>query len=84
MEPTILELNKKLTLTAPITINGKQLTEVTLEKLIKRPVMKRIVFLITELNRVMVWGGDTDYEAHKDDSEETLTAKLLEKIAAEY
>jgi len=84
MEPTITDLNKKVTLTAPITVNGKQITEITLEKLILRPVMKRIVFLTSELNRVIIYDGEADFEAHKADSEEVLTAKLLEKIAAEY
>lgn len=84
MEPIILNLNKKLTLTGPITVNGKELTEVTVEKLIKRPVMKRIIFIVTELTKVIVYDGETEFEAHKDDSEADLTAKLLQKIAADY
>jgi predicted amino acid racemase len=83
MEPTITELNKKVTLTNAITVNGKELTEITLKKMILRPVMKRIVFVTEELDRVIVYEGEVAYEAHKADSEATLTAALLAKIAAD-
>lgn len=84
MEPTITELNKTVTLTKEITVEGKKLTEVTLEKVILRPVMKRIVFMTKELNRVIIYDGETEFEAHKDDSEEVLTAKLLAVINSTY
>lgn len=80
MEPTIIELNKKVELTNTITFNGKEITEITLKKMILRPIMKRIVFMTTELDRVIVYEGDVEYEAHKDDSEETLIEALLAKI----
>lgn len=80
MEPTIIELNKKVELTNSITVNGKEITEVTLKKIILRPIMKRIVFMTEELDRVIVYEGETDYEAHKADSEETLIEALLAKI----
>jgi len=84
MEPTITDLNKKVTLTSPITYNGVEITEITLEKVILRPIMKRIVFVTKELNRVVVYDGETEFEAHKNDSEADLTTALLAKIAAEY
>jgi hypothetical protein len=83
MEPTIKELNKKVELTNKITVNGKEISEVTLKKLILRPIMKRIVFMTEELDRVIVYEGEVAYEAHKADSEATLTAALLAKIAAD-
>jgi hypothetical protein len=84
MEPTIIELNKTVALTKEITVEGKKLTEVNLEKIIIRPVIKRIVFITKELNRIIVYDGEVDFEAHKDDSEEVLTAKLLEVIDSTY
>lgn len=84
MEPTIKDLNKKVTLTKAITVNGVELTEITLEKMILRPVVKRIVFLTKELNRVIVYDGETEFEAHKNDSEADLTAALLVKINSTY
>jgi hypothetical protein len=36
-----------------------------------------------ELDRVIVYEGEVAYEAHKADSEATLTAALLAKIAAD-
>lgn len=80
MEPTIIELNKKVELTNAISVNGKEITEVTLRKMILRPIMKRIVFMTEELDRVIVYEGDVEYEAHKADSEETLIEALLAKI----
>lgn len=84
MEPTITDLNKKVALLSPITVNGVEMSEITLEKMILRPVMKRIVFLTNELGRVIVYDGETDFEAHKNDSEADLTAALLAKVEAEY
>lgn len=84
MEPTIKDLNLKKTLLKPITVNGKEITEVNIEKLILRPVLKRIVFLTQELNRVIVFEGETDFEAHKDDSDEILINALLSKIDTDY
>lgn len=83
MEPIITELNKKVTLTKAITVNGKQLTEVTLKKMILRPILKRILFMTEELERVLVYEGESEYEAHKNDSEAVLTAALLAKIDAD-
>lgn len=80
MEPTITELNKKVELTNIITVNGTEITEVTLKKMILRPIMKRIVFLTEEFDRVIVYDGEAEFEAHKDDSEETLIEALLAKI----
>lgn len=83
MEPTIIELNKKVELTNIITVNGTEITEVTLKKMILRPIMKRIVFLTEEFDRVIVYDGEAEFEAHKDDSEETIIEALLAKIDAD-
>ena len=84
MEPTITELNKKVELTNSITVNGKEITEVTLKKMILRPIMKRIVFMTEELDRVIIYDGEVEFEAHKDDSEEILIEALKNKIDSEY
>ena len=84
MEPTITELNKKVELTNKITVNGKEITEVTLKKMILRPIMKRIVFMTEELDRVIIYDGEVEFEAHKDDSEEILIEALKNKIDSEY
>lgn len=84
MEPTITELNKKVELKNKITVNGVEITEVTLKKMILRPIMKRIVFMTEELDRVIVYDGEVEFEAHKDDSEEILIEALKNKIDSEY
>lgn len=84
MGPIISELNQNVTLTAPITLNGATISAVNVERLIKRPIMKRIVFITTELANVIVYGGEIDYELHKDDDVAVLIEKLKEKIAADY
>lgn len=78
--PKITELNQSIILLNPITINGSELKEITLKQIVVRPVMKRIVFMTTELDRVIVYDGEADYEAHKDDSNEFLIEALLVKI----
>lgn len=80
MEPTIIELNKKVELTNPKTVNGVEISEVTLKKMILRPIMKRIVFMTEEFDRVIIYDGESEFEAHKDDSEEILIEALLSKI----
>lgn len=84
MGPIISELNQNVTLTAPITLNGATISAVNVERLIKRPIMKRIVFITTELANVIVYDGEIDYELHKDDDVAVLIEKLKEKIAADY
>lgn len=84
MEPTIKELNTKQTLLNTISINGKDVTEINIKKLIFRPVLKRIVFIVDELDRVIVYEGDTDYNTHKDDTDDTLINVLLTKIDSDY
>lgn len=84
MEPTITNLDKAITLIKAITINGKETTEITLEKMILRPVMKRIVFITKELDRVIAYDGEEDFEAHKNDAEEVLIAQLLKVIDDKY
>lgn len=84
MEPTIKDLNVVKTLKNAITVGGKTITEVNVKKMILRPVLKRIVFMVEELDRVIVYEGETDFEAHKADSDETLMTALLAKIDSDY
>ena len=84
MEPTIKELNVTKTLLNPITFNGQEMTEIEIKKLILRPVIKRIVFLIEKLDRVIVYDGEAEFEAHKEDSDDTLISALLTKIDTDY
>ena len=65
MEPIITELNEKITLLNTINFNGKEMTEITLKKMILRPIMKRIVFMTDEIERIIVFEGESDFESHK-------------------
>ena len=84
MAAIITNLNVAKTLLNPITVNGQTITEVQVNELVIRPVLKRIVFNVSEINRVVVYEGDTDFEAHKNDSQEALLAALLTKIDNDY
>lgn len=84
MEPTFTELNVVKTLTNPITVGGETITEINIKTMVLRPVIKRIVFVTTELDRIIVYEGESDFEAHKADSQETLMTALLAKIDADY
>lgn len=84
MEPITKTIDLKITLLSPIIINNQEITEIQVNLLILRPILKRIVFLTEELNRVIIYEGDKLFEAHKDDSQEILITKLLEVIEATY
>lgn len=84
MEPIFKDIKAKKTLLNPITFNGQTFTEVNVNKLILRPVLQRIVFIVDELDRVIVYEGATDYTTHKDDSEDTLIAALLTTLDTKY
>lgn len=84
MAAIITNLNVAKTLLNPITVNGQTITEIQVSDLIIRPVLKRIVFTVSEINKVIVYEGDTEFEAHKDDSQEALLTALLAKIDNDY
>lgn len=84
MEPIITELNEKITLLNTINFNGKEMTEITLKKIILRPIMKRIVFITDEIERIIVFEGESDFESHKEDSKEVLIEALKNKIDSDY
>ncbi len=84
MEPIITELNEKITLLNTINFNGKEMTEITLKKMILRPIMKRIVFMTDEIERIIVFEGESDFESHKEDSKEVLIEALKNKIDSDY
>jgi hypothetical protein len=84
MEPTITPLDITKTLLHPIIVNGNTISSIHLTKLILRPVLKRIVFAIDQLDRVIVYEGEVAYDAHKNDSQNTLIDALLTKIDTTY
>ena len=83
MEPIITELDVKKTLLNPIAFQGETLSEVSVKRLIIRPVMKRIVVITTEMDRVIVYDGEELFEAHKGDSQEAILDAMLSKIDSE-
>lgn len=84
MGPIITPLDITKTLLHPITVNGQTITEVHLTELVLRPVLKRIVFLTDQLDRVVVYEGETEYDAHKDNTQNQLIDALLIKIDTTY
>lgn len=84
MEPSFLELNTKLNLSKEIIVDGKTHQSLTLKRLIKRPLLKRIVFMTDEMDRVILYEGETDYETHKEDSEQTLISALKSHVETHF
>lgn len=80
MEPIIIDLNIKQVLTNPILLNDNIISEIFLKKMILRPYLQRIVFVTDKLDRVIIYEGEIEFEAHKDDSQELLLTRLLEII----
>lgn len=84
MGPIITNINTEKILLNPIIVNGSTISEIFIKELILRPMLKRIVFTSTELDRTIVYEGDNEYEAHKDDSQNQLIDALLIKIDTTY
>lgn len=84
MGPTITELNQSATLLNTATFNGTDHTGVTINKLIVRPIMQRVVFITDEFDRVIVYDGATEFQAHSGDTTQVLTTALLSKIDTLY
>lgn len=84
MGPIVTEINENKTLTNPIIFNGVTISQIFVKELILRPMLKRIVFTSTELERTIIYDGDVEYETHKDDSQSVLISKLLEVIDTTY
>ena len=84
MELTIIDLNITKTLLNPINVFGESFSAVTINTLILRPYLKRIVFTTSELDNIIVYDGEELFELHKDDSNDTLINILLEKIDNKY
>lgn len=78
------ELKVKRTLLGPALIKRKEVTEINITELIFRPALKKIVFIIEEANRIVIYEGEADFNAHKDDSEELLINKLLQVINTKF
>lgn len=83
-EPTIVTLGIKPTLTNPLLVGGKTVTDVNIQTLIFRPIIKRIVFNTTEFNRVVLYDGDTEYATHVNDGQEALIRALFANLDATY
>jgi len=84
MEPTIITLDITKTLLNPIVVDGQTISEIYLKILLLRPAIKRIVFITDRLDRIIVYSGEADYDAHKNDSQNTLIDALLAYIDANY
>lgn len=84
MEPTIITLDTTKTLLNPIFVNNQIISEIYLKILLLRPAIKRIVFITNELDRIILYEGEVDYDAHKNDSQSTLIDALLVKIDTTY
>jgi len=84
MEPTIINLDINKTLLNPIIVDGQTISEIYLKVLLLRPAIKRIVFITDKLDRVIVYDGEAAYDAHKNDSQNTLIDALLTFIDANY
>ena len=84
MEPIITTLNLKKILLNKIIFEGSEFTEINITRLVIRPVMKRIVFFTEEIEKIIIYEGDIEFDAHKDDSQETLIDALLSKIDLLY
>ena len=83
MEPIFKEINETHPLLGTVNHNGQSYTAVTINKLIFRPVLKRVVFVTQEFDRVVVYEGE-EYNSHTGDTNSTLITVLLDKIAATY
>ena len=79
-QPIITEINSSSTLLNPVTINGDFFSSVTINKLIVRPLLQRIVFDTQEFNRVILYDGTDEFQAHSGDTTQILTTALLNKI----
>lgn len=86
--PEIIDVNQDFNLIKPVIIpfflNQPPTSTVRVFKLIKRPVMNRIILVTQEFNRQIIYDGQTDFEAHKNDTLEQFVAVLLTKIDKEY
>lgn len=84
MGPIIIEINSTKALLNAAKLFEKEYTEVNIKELILRPLMKKIIFVTEEFNRIIVYEGDADFEAHKNDSDNVLIDALLAKIDTLY
>ena len=84
MEPLVKEINTVKSLIRQITINGKEISQINIQKLIFRPQVQRIVLVNAELGRVIVYQGEEEFEAHKNDSNDSLISDVLKKIDNDY
>lgn len=87
-EPILIDVNKTFNLLNPVHIpffpNQPPASTVTIFKLIKRPVMHRIVLITQEFNRFIVYDGESDYNLHVNDTLEQYVQVLLNKVDQEY
>ncbi len=84
MEPIVKELEIKKILKNSIFVNGKEIAEINIKRLAIRPVLKKIIFVTKELDRIVIYEGEIDFNTHKEDLEELLINKLIEVINTKY
>lgn len=87
MGPEIKEINVKKILLHSKTINNIEITEVNIDILILRPVMKKIIFITKEFDKVIVYDDTVtpgSFEAHEHDSDDALIDALLVKIDSTF
>jgi hypothetical protein len=82
--PIITELNSKINLLSTKTVDGIQISEVTIKAIVIRPFIKKINFLTEEFGAITIYDGEVDFEAHKDDSQQDLTTAFLNKINTDF
>lgn len=84
MGPIITNINESATLLNTSTFNGIDYTGVTINELIIRPIMERVVFITNEFNIVIIYEGATQFQAHSGDTIQVLTTALLSTIDTLY
>ena len=82
MAAEFIEVATAYPLGQTLTIDTVDVTEITITKIIKRPVIKRIVSLIEGFDRIIVWEGDIDYPAHITDDNATIAAATVAAFIA--
>ena len=71
-EPTVVTIGTIQALTNSLLVGGKTVTNVSIQTLIYRPIIQRIVFNTTEFNRVVIYDGQEAYNAHVGDNQAEL------------
>jgi hypothetical protein len=82
--PIFKDVNSTKALLNSVKINGKEVSEVKVQKIVLRPFVKKIVCILDNAPRVVVYEGEEKYEAHKGDSNDSIMSKMLQVINETY